>query len=75
LDGQDFLTCSDQSGSSEIRRYARATDPAPTTPAGSAAAAEPTAILWYGYALAAGGGAVLLGTVAWLFTRRLRRHR
>jgi len=74
VDGQAFLTCSDESGPSELRRYARAADASPSTGAGAPSAGEPTAMLWYGYALAAAGAVVLLGLLAWLVTRRLRRR-
>jgi hypothetical protein len=77
LDGQQFLTCSDQSGPTEILRYARSTDleaVSTTTPAVAVGREDlSTPMLWYGYGLAAVGGAVLLGLLAWLATSRLRR--
>jgi hypothetical protein len=77
LDGQQFLTCSDQAGPTQILKYARGTElepagtNAPAVPAGQENASAP--MLWYGYGLAAVGGAVLLGLLGWLGIRRLRR--
>jgi hypothetical protein len=77
VDGQQFLTCSDQPGPTQILRYTRSTDlepgstAAPAVAAGQADVSAP--MLWYGYGLAAVGGAVLLGLLGWLAARRLRR--
>jgi hypothetical protein len=80
VDGQDFLTLSDESGPTEMRRYRPSTEPAPVPPESpvptetSPQAGPPisTPMLWYGFALAAVGGGLLIATVAYLAVRRFR---
>jgi hypothetical protein len=79
MDGQYFLTLSDESGPTTMRRYVRSTTPAqPAATSGSpaAVAAAPTLstpMLWYGFALAGLGGGALLVALGWFGLRRARR--
>jgi len=79
VDGQQFLTISDESGPTVLRRYERSAIPLPPA---IGASPGPLAVvqersdgppLWYGLALAIGGVVVLLAGLIWFVARRVRR--
>ncbi len=79
MDGQNFLTLSDESGPTTLRSYERSTRPAApaaTSAAPTVAAPAPavsTPMLWYGFALAGLGGGALIVALGWFGLRRARR--
>jgi hypothetical protein len=79
VDGQQFLTLSDESGPTVLRQYPRSTSTltATTASAGPIAVVEQQAdggpMLWYGMALAGGGAVILVAGLVWLVARRIRR--
>lgn len=70
VDGQSFLTVSDEAGPTTLRRY-RPTAPEPTP---GLAIGEATPGSWVGAALLAGGLAILIGSLVGLVVGRLRRR-
>jgi hypothetical protein len=83
MDGQYFLTLSDESGPTTMRKYVRSTTPIAPAPTSTAPAAGPAAVatpselstpmLWYGFALAGFGAGMLIVALGWLALRRARR--
>jgi hypothetical protein len=74
VDGQSFLTVSDEPGPTTLRRYRPAPGPptqpsAPADPPGASAAGQPSR---YGIALAIASGALILGAAIWFVVRRRR---
>ncbi len=76
VDGQDFLTLSDESGPTTLRRYHPSTELVPPTGTVTATLPEPAStnplIMWYGLALAVGGGGLLIATLGYFAARRIR---
>lgn len=81
VDGQDFLTLSDEPGPTTLHRYHPSHELAPAAAASSstavaappAAASTDTPMMWYGYGLAAAGGGLLIAALGYFGLRRTRR--
>jgi len=80
VDGQDFLTLSDESGPTTLLRYHPSSELAPsaegspsqTIAAPSSAVSTSAPMLWYGLALAAGGAGLLIAALGYFGIRRRR---
>jgi hypothetical protein len=80
VDGREFLTLSDESGPTTLRRYHPSSELVPAT-SGSAAPVDATLpraestntpMMWFGLALAAGGAGLLIAALGYFGIRRRR---